>query len=254
MRTASRTVEGLKPMDDTFFHKLVERKEFCEELLQVILHKRDLKVVEYVPQRSLRNVKGRSVIVDVHCMDRERRHYNVELQKEDNDDHQRRVRYNGSNLDTFISEKGIKFKDLPELYIIYISAFDIFRKGKTVYHVDRTLRETGDVVDNGFHEIYVNTEVDDHTDIADLMKLFQDSSIPEDNRFPEICNSIRYYKEGKGRDDMCAIVEEYAKEYAKDMKTESAKKMIQKGYSAEDIHEILNLSYEEIKELKRETV
>ena len=30
-------VENMKPLDDTFFHKLIENKEFCEELLRVIV-------------------------------------------------------------------------------------------------------------------------------------------------------------------------------------------------------------------------
>ena len=55
-------------------------------------------------------------------------------------------------------EKGRKYAELPDLCIVYISKFDIFKRRKTVYHVDRTLRETKDVVDNGLYEVYVNTQ------------------------------------------------------------------------------------------------
>lgn len=53
------TVDGLRPIDDTFFRKLAEKKEFCEELLQVILQKPDLKLLENIPQRSFHNLDGR---------------------------------------------------------------------------------------------------------------------------------------------------------------------------------------------------
>lgn len=38
--------------------------------------------------------------------------------------------------------------------------------------MEKVLRETGAIVDDGIHEVFVNTVVDDGTDIADLMKKF----------------------------------------------------------------------------------
>ena len=121
-------IEQMTPMDDSFFNILVEDKEVCEELLRIILDKPDLVVIQAVPQRNMRNIFGRSVIVDVLCTDSDGSYYNIEMQKGDNDDHQKRVRYNGSVIDTMISSKGTHFKDLPDVYIIYISGFDIFKK------------------------------------------------------------------------------------------------------------------------------
>lgn len=56
-------------------------------------------------------------------------------------------------MDTYIADKGIIFDKIPDAYVIYISKNDFFEKGKTVYHVDRILRETTEVVNNGFYEI-----------------------------------------------------------------------------------------------------
>ena len=90
----------------------------------------------------------------------------MEVQKSDNDDHQRRVRYNASCLTTNITDPGVKFKKVPDVIMVYITRFDIFRGGKTTYHVERTVKETGKVVHNGLTEIYVNAAVDDGTDTA----------------------------------------------------------------------------------------
>lgn len=90
---------------------------------------------------------------------------NVEVQRADKDDHLRRVRFNASSITVKESNPGEKFRDVIELYVIYISEFDFFKGGKAIYHIDKILRETGIVVDDGLHEIFVNTAVDDGKDI-----------------------------------------------------------------------------------------
>ena len=102
-------------------------------------------------------------------------------------------------MDTYIADKGIKFEEIPDSYVIYISKKDFFEKGKTIYHIDRVLQETGDVVDNGFYEIYVNTEIDDKSDIAELMKIYSSPDLPENNKFPKTCAGIKNLKEGRTR-------------------------------------------------------
>lgn len=65
----------------------------------------------------------------------------------------------------------------------------MFQKGKTVYHVDRTVRETGEITDNGLQEIYVNTKIDDGSDIAKLMKIYKEQREFDFEKFPK--TSIR---------------------------------------------------------------
>ena len=247
-----KTVDALKPIDDEFFHKLAEDAGFCEEILQVILKMPDLQVIRAVPQKSLRNINGRSVIVDVLCKDSNGNYYNIEIQKKNDDDHQRRVRYNGSSVDTYISEKGIKFKEIPDVYAVFISSFDYFGGQKTIYHVDRVLRETGDIVDNGFHEIYVNTEIDDGTDIAALMKVLKNHQLENDKRFPKVCSRIRYFKEGKGDSDMSDVVEEYAKEYVKEYAKDVVREMIVLDLDDASIQKATKLTLDEILSIRKE--
>ena len=207
--TVEEIVSRLRPIDDIFFHKLVEKEGFCEELLQTILEKDTIRLVEVVPQKSLRNIGARSVTIDAFCEDSYKKYYNIEVQRKNNDNHQNRVRYNGSNIDTYITEKGIKYKNLPESYVIYISEFDMFDEGETIYHIIRSIKETKSTVYNGYNEIYVNTLIDDGSDIAELMKIFKSSSIPNNKKFPRICEAIKAIKEEKGSGDMCKIVEDY---------------------------------------------
>ena len=159
-------VSQLNLMDDLFFHKVAEDKAACEEILRIILKKPDLRVTESQPQRYLRNVDAHSAVLDVLCTDDSGRLFNIEVQKQDNDLHQRRVRFNISNIDTAFMEKGLHYKDFPDVCVVFISEFDMFRKNRTLYHVRRILEETNDFVENGTHEVYVNTAINDGSDIA----------------------------------------------------------------------------------------
>lgn len=101
------------------------------------------------------------------------------------------------------SEKGTKFEELRDIYIIHISKFDVFGKGKTIYHIKRIIAETQDIV---VHEIYVNTKVDDGTEMAEYMGLFNSAEEPGNPKFPKICAVIRNIKRGLEDDNMCNLV------------------------------------------------
>lgn len=45
---------------------------------------------------------------------------NIEVQRSDNDDHLRRVRFNASSITVKDSEPGTKFDDVLELYVVYM--------------------------------------------------------------------------------------------------------------------------------------
>lgn len=91
-----------------------ENKEFCQEILRVILEDDELIVLESIPQWTGTNLQGRSVILDAKCIKGNGSQVDIEVQKADDDDHQRRVRYNGAIRTTNIADPGIKFEKVPE--------------------------------------------------------------------------------------------------------------------------------------------
>ncbi|MBE7008921.1 MAG: Rpn family recombination-promoting nuclease/putative transposase [Ruminococcaceae bacterium] len=207
----------LNPIDDALFRKMAEEKEFCEEILQVILGDKNLKVISNNAQYVVSNLQGRSVILDAYCILGDGRKINIEVQKADDDDHQRRVRYNGSVLTANIADPGIKFKDVPNVCIVFISRFDVFNEGRALYHIDRVIRETKTAIDNGFEEIYVNAAVKDNSDVSELMDVFvKDNAYSE--KFPVTSASKRRFKETEeGVNIMCDIIEEIVNQEKKDL-------------------------------------
>lgn len=197
----------LNPIDDLLFRKMAEDKEFCQEILRIILEDDKLIVLESIPQWTGTNLHGRSVILDAKCIRSNNIHVDIEVQKADDDDHQRRVRYNGAILTTNITDSGTKFRKVPDVCVVFISRFNIFNGNLPLYHVDRVVRETKKVVDNGFQEIYVNTEIKDDSEISELMEVFVDDNA-YNNKFPKTSYMKHLYKETeRGVDIMCEIVE-----------------------------------------------
>ncbi|MBR6600083.1 MAG: PD-(D/E)XK nuclease family transposase, partial [Oscillospiraceae bacterium] len=78
-------------------------------------------------QYSIRNLNTHSVTLDVLAEDSKSKIYNIEVQKPNNDYHPKRIRYYQSNIDISYLEKGVKYENLPDIYLIYITAFDIFK-------------------------------------------------------------------------------------------------------------------------------
>ena len=244
-------VQQLNLEDDVFFEKAVEDKEVCEEMLRVILAMPELKIVGNEPQKFIRNIGTKSVILDLCCQDATGRIFNVEMQKSNNDDHLRRVRYYCSNLDTLSTEQGIKYEELPDMYMVYITKTDFLKGQKPIYHVKRTLAETGDIVYNGINEIYVNTAVYDGTDVAELMRLFRNSNY-YDVRFPKVSSRINFLKEEfQGVTNVCEVVEKYAAEAYKEEFDELAKKIADKDAVIADKDAAIADKDAEIAELKR---
>lgn len=137
---------------------------------------------------------------------------NVEVQRSNKDNHLKRVRYNASCITANTTEVGEKFENVPTLYVFYISEFDFLKGGETIYYVDKVIRGSNKVIDDGLHEIFVNTKIDDGTEIAELMQCFMQEEI-ENTKFPKLTQSVRYFKEDeKGVRYMCEIMDKERRE------------------------------------------
>ena len=230
-------VKKLVPIDDVMFRKMAEDKDFCQEILRVIMGDPELIVITHNPQKMVSNLQGRSVILDAHCVLVEGREIDIEVQKANDDNHQKRVRYNGAVLTANITEPGTKFEKVPDVCVIFISRFDMFKDGLSLYHVDRVIRENGRVVDNGFEEIYVNAAVNDGTDVAELMEVFISENVYNNEKFPlTSAGKHRYRETEEGQNVMCEIVEKIKLEAKQEGRAEER-------YSA--ITKLLNNNFDE---------
>ena len=211
-------VRGLRLIDDTLFEAFISDGDACEELLQVILDNPGLRIdrTTLVPQKTFSIQQGRSVRVDAYVEGEEDTVFNVEIQKSNNTNHVKRARYNAACITVKRSEPGDRFDDIQELYIVYITDFDLFKSGLSAYHVEPCIKETGEFVDNGLHQIYINAHGRDGSRISRLMKHFNEPDF-SDEEFPKISDKVHRLKHDKKEMfGMCKAVEDYAKEYAEE--------------------------------------
>ena len=202
-----KRVQEFRLIDDVFFEVFAEDIPVCQEIIRTILEDPELIVHDVIVQSSRRNLYGRSVRLDALCSLGDGTKCNIEVQRSDRDDHLKRARFNASSITVRESGPGERFEDILELYIIYISEFDFLKGGLTTYHIDKVIRENGEVVDDGLHEIFVNTAVDDGSSIAGLMSCFTRKEVTN-REFPEL-------KSEGGADAVCEIMERYLKEAEK---------------------------------------
>ncbi|MCQ2496364.1 MAG: PD-(D/E)XK nuclease family transposase [Lachnospiraceae bacterium] len=241
-------IRKFRPIDDIFFEVMAKDKLFDQEMLRVILGDANLIVEDVIVQSDERNLYGRSVRLDALCTLSDGTRCNIEVQRSNNDNHLKRVRYNASMITTRESEPGGHYENIPDVYVVYISEFDLFKQGKTIYHIEKIITETGEMIDDGIHEIFVNTAVNDGTEIAEYMSFFMSTEV-NSTKFPAITSRMNQLKNTEGGlNSMCKIMEDYLKERTAEKDELIAKKDNQLAEKDELIAE----KDEEIESLKKQ--
>ena len=245
-----RRLRGLRLLDDDFMQKVFEDKACTEFLLQIILNRTDLKVLRVNGQQDIKNLQGRSVRLDILAVDTDNKVYNIEIQRSDKGAAVKRARYNSSLIDSNVTEPGEQYENLCESYVIFITENDIMKAGLPIYHVDRMVKETGELFGDESHIIYVNSQIKDESQLGRLMHDFSCKN-PNDMCFSVLANRVRYFKEDtKGVATMCRAFEEVREEGERRKAIEAAKRLLSGGkLSYEEIADAMGLSVEEVKAL-----
>ena len=158
----------------------------------------------------------------------------------------KRARYNSSLIDANVTEPGDEYEKLNETYVIFITEHDVLDGSHPIYHIDRTVRETGALFGDESHILYVNAQIKDDTALGQLMHDFSCTSA-EDMFYPILANRVRYFKEdARGVAIMCKAMEDMRKSE----RIEIALRMLKAGkYAYEDIADILQMTVDEVKAL-----
>ena len=210
-------IRQLRLFDDDFFTKCFEGSLECTELLlHILLENPNLRVVEVKVQYTIKNLQGRSVRLDIFAVDSTGKRYNIEIQRDDRGAGVKRARFNSSLVDANILLAGDNPDDLPENYVIFITEHDVLGGDKPIYHIDRTIQETGSLFGDGSHILYVNGSWRDESPVGKLMHDFSCTD-PDDMNYALLADRVRYFKEDKeGVQAMCKIFEDYGKELTKE--------------------------------------
>ena len=254
MQENLQIISKLRLLDDDLMNLVFDKNiEATELLLNIILQRSDLKVLEVVAQREYKNsmAGGRSITIDIYARDSDGKIYDVEVQRADRGADFHRARFHSSMIDTRMLRGSQNFKDIHDSYVIFITENDIIGEGLSLYHIDRVIKETGADFVDGSHIIYVNGSYKNDSDpIGKLMHDFRCTS-PADMFYSLLAKQVKYFKETEGgRKVMCKAVEELAEKRVLEEKKDSARRMI-KGckLSMEEIAKYAGLPIDVVEEL-----
>lgn len=166
------TIPKLILMDDAFMRVVLKDMKCTEYILQIVLNKPDLRVKSQNLQMDLKNLQGRSLILDCYCTDKTGTVYNIEIQNGAQGASPLRARYHSGMIDMNILHSRQNFEHLPESYVIFICGKDVLKRNKQIYHISRVIEETGEPFQDKTHIVYLNTNIRDNTELGKLIEDF----------------------------------------------------------------------------------
>lgn len=257
-------LKDLTIFHDIFMRNVFKKRECTEYVLQTIMERNDLKVIDQVIQMDYKNLQGRSAIMDCVALDNEGKKYDIEIQQAGEDAGPKRARYYSGLMDMNTIDPGDCFENLPESYVVFITRSDTLGYNKPIYHIDRVVREVEEDFHDESHIIYVNSSRQDDTDLGRLMHDLHCKDA-KDIQSEVLAQRVFELKETqKGVDTMCREMDQIYAAGAKDGKLEGiaegmaagelnkAKKMAIRMYkdgdSIEKIAKTADVPVEQVKE------
>ena len=197
-------------MDDDFMKICLHEHMNCiQAMIQHVLSSKNIKIVKVELQKIYQGF-NRSLIIDIFAEDKDGTIYDVEIQKLNSGAVPRRARFHGGMMDVHHLKKGHDFSDLPDSYIIFITANDVIGHGKTMYTISKYVDGFNEPFDDGQHIIYVNCSAEN--DGSEVWKLIHDMKCknPDEMLIPELAERVRELKKiPKGGRKMNKYLQEY---------------------------------------------
>ena len=261
-QTFRQVVDDITLMNNRFMNKVFDGNiSATQRMLRVILKNDKIKVRKVSVQQWLQNLYGHSAQLDILAEDEHGTQFNVEIQRSDEGASVQRARFYCGALDMHFLDRGKKYEALPDAYVIFITESDVFKEGRPIYNVERSINESGKAFGDGSHIVYVNAACQDDTPLGRLMQDFNCND-PAKMHYKELADTVNYFKSTKeGEIDMTDIIEAYANNKAEkaaakaaeeathQSNVEVAKNLLTEGMSEDFIVRTTKLSLEEVRAL-----
>ena len=206
--------QSLTLFSDVFMSVALKDTAACQHVLRILTGIPDLTVRSVRTQYRISKLYSHDAVLDILAEDGNGRLFNIELQRSSTVSHARRTRFYSSMIDSEFLQKGKTYDQMPEVYVFYISETDLWKHGKSLYHVRKCLDDSTIPYDDDIHIIYVNAAVHDGSDVAQLMHYFSTAD-PDDMSQGALSERVRFLKTKEGGYQiMCEISEKWFREGA----------------------------------------
>lgn len=152
--------EDLTLADDFLFGQVMSDVTLVRELLARIFPNKNMDQLEMqvIPQFTIdKGYDSHGIRIDVFAQDK-RNLYAIEMQVvHRKEDLLKRCRYYQDLMDLYHLKQGMKYRDLKDIYIIFICNFDPFNDKLYMYTANRFIRENGEEFQDGTTYVFLNT-------------------------------------------------------------------------------------------------
>ena len=247
-------IKRMRLMDDDFMSKCLENAPECIELmLQIILGKKDLKVIKSQTEYPIKSLQGRGVRFDVFARDSEGKEYDIEIQRADKGAEPKRARYNSALMDANALRSSDDFGKLRDTYVIFITENDVMKRGKDMYVFDRVDQDDGLELCDGTHIIYVNCTAKGDSAVC---KLIHDLLCSDAAKmyFDVLKKQVSQFKNSEeGRQVMCKAMERIEARGERKNMLATAKRLLANGkLMLKEIAQCTGLSLAQVRKLQAE--
>ena len=283
--------EEFKPFTNDFIFALVMRDpDICKGIAELIIPDEEIGEVKIAASENSspdeKNEKDELEIALQACLDFGKdmrgvrfdayvktadKWIDIEMQTTNKHDLEKRSRYYQALMDTDCLEKGGKFKDLKNTYVVFICTFDYLGLGEPLYVVESYVRKNDLHFNDGTSKILLNTKCSPDKVPEKLRSFYEYINDPSkiDSKLVEgIDERVRKYNTPEWRERLVTLeymIAEAKEEGLEQGRTEDlaegeasgraereiemARAMKDKDYSIAEISELTGLSVEEIEKL-----
>ena len=189
--TPPKAFRELTLADRFIFYKVMQDKELCRRLLEIILNV-EIERIEYPEGEKTIEVRNdaKGIRLDIYVKDEKATVYNVEMQAARAANLPQRSRYYQNLIDVDLLGRGVDYRELNRSFVIFICMEDIFHKGRHIYTFENRCREDTELV------------------LGDeAVKIFLNPYSEMDDVTPELGNFLKYLAEGIVTDEYTGKVD-----------------------------------------------
>ena len=206
-------IQDFRLMDNPFMGRVFQGDIELGQLAATLMTKRDdITVTSVITEHELKNLHGRSVRLDIHAFDHDKKEVDIEIQRDEKGATPKRIRYNSAMMDSNFLVQRENFEDLPEQYIFFVTENDVTGLHQLISPVTKYIGKGVTIPYNdGIHVAYIDRSRADDSPLGKLMHDFCCRSA-DDKYYPLLREKVRYYKEtNQGVTVMSNLMEEYLK-------------------------------------------
>ena len=221
-------IRQFRLMDNPFMGRVFQGDLELGQLLAMLMTGRnDLTVTSVITEHELKNLHGRSVRLDIHAFDHDKKEIDIEIQRAKKGATPKRIRYNSAMMDSNFLVQSEDFEDLPEQYIFFVTENDVNGLHQLLSPVEKRLGKGLTIpYDDGIHIAFIDSSKADDSPLGKLMHDFRCRQA-EEMYYPLLKEKVRYYKENKkGGTIMSDMFEKYLQEEPDAGKSEGKREMI----------------------------